>query len=202
MKIICIGRNYVEHINELQNQIPKEPVIFMKPKSAIANLGFPVHYPKFTEDLQYEAEVVVKICKNGARIKEELARNYIKEWTIGLDLTARDIQTRLKKSGLPWELSKAFDNSAILGTFVDIPFDKMDSSTFSLTQNGETVQEGNTKDMIYSIEKIIAFVSNYFTLQMGDLIFTGTPKGVGMILPYDEFEGKLNNQNLLKFEIT
>ncbi len=201
MKIICIGRNYLEHIKELNNKVPKEPVIFFKPKTAIANLGFPVYYPKFTDDLEYEAEVVIKICKNGSKIKEDQARNYFREWTVGLDLTARDIQTKLKKQGLPWELSKAFDNSAILGEFVPVPFDQLHSSEFELLQNGERVQIGNTKDMIFSFEKIIAYVSNFFTLQMGDLIFTGTPEGVGTILPYDEFEAKLNGISLLRFEI-
>lgn len=201
MKIICIGRNYIEHIKELNNKVPKEPVIFLKPKTAIANLGFPVYYPKFTDDLQYEAEVVIKICKNGARIKEDQARNYFKEWTVGLDLTARDLQTKLKKQGLPWELSKAFDNSAILGEFVPVPYDTMHSTEFELLQNEERVQLGNTKDMIFSVEKLIAYVSKYFTLQMGDLIFTGTPAGVGTILPYDEFEAKLDGVSLLRFEI-
>lgn len=201
MKIICIGRNYIEHIKELDNKVPKEPVIFLKPKTAIANLGFPVYYPKFTDDLQYEAEVVIKICKNGARIKEDQARNYFKEWTVGLDLTARDLQTKLKKQGLPWELSKAFDNSAILGDFVPVPYDTMQNTKFELFQNEERVQLGNTKDMIFPVEKIIAYVSKYFTLQMGDLIFTGTPAGVGTILPYDEFEAKLNGVSLLRFEI-
>lgn len=201
MKIICIGRNYLEHIHEKNNNIPKEPVVFLKPKTAIANLGFPVYYPKFTDDLEYEAEVVVKICKNGSKIKEDQAKNYFREWTVGLDLTARDIQTKLKKQGLPWELSKAFDSSAILGDFVPIPFDKLHNSEFELYQNGERVQIGNTKNMIFSIEKIIAFVSEFFTLQMGDLIFTGTPEGVGTILPYDEFEARLNGDSLLHFEI-
>jgi acylpyruvate hydrolase len=201
MKIICIGRNYLSHIEELKNEIPKEPVIFMKPKTAVANLGFQVYYPNFTEDLQFEAEVVVKICKNGKRIKAENARDYFKEWTIGLDLTARDIQTKLKKQGLPWELAKAFDNSAVIGNFVPVPYDTMYDTTFELYQNEERVQLGNTKDMIHSIEQIIAYVSKFFTLQMGDLIFTGTPEGVGMILPYDEFEGKLGGESLLKFTI-
>lgn len=201
MKIICIGRNYLPHIKELQNEVPKEPVIFMKPKTAIANLGFPVYYPKFTEELHYEAEVVIRICKNGARITESNARNYFKEWTVGLDLTARDLQTKLKKSGLPWEISKSFDNSAILGDFVPVPFDKLHDTNFELYQNEERVQLGNTKDMIFSIEQIIAYVSQFFTLQMGDLIFTGTPEGVGMVLPYDEFEGRLDGKTLLKVTI-
>lgn len=201
MKIICIGRNYLSHIEELKNEIPKEPVIFMKPKTAVANLGFQIYYPTFTEDLQFEAEVVVRICKNGKRIKAENAKEYFKEWTIGLDLTARDIQTKLKKQGLPWELAKSFDNSAVLGTFVPVPYDKMYDTSFELYQNEERVQLGNTKNMIYNIEQIIAYVSKFFTLQMGDLIFTGTPEGVGMILPYDEFEGKLGGESLLKFTI-
>ncbi len=202
MKIICVGRNYLEHINELSNQVPSEPVIFMKPKTAIANLAFPVYYPKFTDDLQFEAELVVKICKNGKRISESNARQYYNAWTVGLDLTARDLQSKLKKKGLPWELSKAFDNSAILGRFVPIPQDAdINATTFELFVNGEKAQTGYVKDMIFSIDKIIHFVSQYVTLQMGDLIFTGTPAGVGTVLPYDNFVGTLNGETLLEFEI-
>ena len=201
MKIICIGRNYLPHIKELANEVPTEPVIFMKPSTAIANLEIKVPFPNFTEDLQYEAEVVIKISKNGSRIREENAREYFREWTIGLDLTARDLQSKLKNKGLPWEISKAFDNSAIIGSFVPVPFDILQESAFELFQNENRVQLGNTSDMIFSIEKIIAYVSKFFTLQMGDLIFTGTPEGVGMILPYDEFKGKLNGETLLEFNI-
>ncbi len=201
MKIVCIGRNYLPHIKELSNKIPAEPVIFMKPKSSIAFLNKHVKYPRFTEELEYEAEVVIKISKNGSKIKESEARNFFEEWTIGVDLTARDIQRKLKKEGLPWERAKAFDNSAILGDFVPVPFEDLHDSIFEFYQNEERVQLGNTGDMIFSIEQIIAHVSRYFRLQMGDLIFTGTPAGTGLILPYDNFEGKLNGETLLRFTV-
>ena len=201
MKIICIGRNYAEHAKELNNPVPEEPVIFMKPKSAIARPGAPIHYPEFTDNLQYECEVVLRVCKNGRQIPERFARQYFDSWTVGLDFTARDVQTRLKAKGLPWEIAKSFDNSAAVGRF--IPFDpgELYGASFSLMVNKETVQRGHTSDLLFSFEKIISYVSNYFTLQIGDLIFTGTPKGVGAVLPFDSLEGYLNNEKLLEVEI-
>ncbi|HTO14745.1 MAG TPA: fumarylacetoacetate hydrolase family protein [Edaphocola sp.] len=201
MKIVCIGRNFLQHINELSNKVPSEPVIFMKPKSAIAFLNKHIKYPRFTEELEYEAEVVLKISKNGSRIPESEARNFFNEWTIGVDLTARDIQRKLKNEGLPWEKAKAFDNSAIIGDFVSVPFEELYDSYFELYKNEEQVQIGRTDDMIFSFEKIISYASQFFRLQMGDLIFTGTPAGTGMILPYDNFEGKLNGATLLQFTV-
>lgn len=200
MKIICIGRNYVAHVLELKNEIPSSPVIFLKPKTALVHQSYPVHYPEFTDDLQYEAEVVLRICKNGKNIAERHARNYYDKWTIGIDFTARDLQTKLKKQGLPWEMAKAFDGSCVVGDFVDIPKD-MKNVPFELYQNEEKVQSGNTDNMIFSFDKIVSFVSKYFTLQMGDLVFTGTPEGVGPVLPYDELVGKLNGAELLKVTI-
>lgn len=200
MKIICIGRNYVAHVLELKNEIPSSPVIFLKPKTALVHQSYPVHYPEFTDDLQYEAEVVLRICKNGKNIAERHARNYYDKWTIGIDFTARDLQTKLKKQGLPWEMAKAFDGSCVVGDFVDIPKDTK-NVPFELYQNEEKVQSGNTDNMIFSFDKIVSFVSKYFTLQMGDLVFTGTPEGVGPVLPYDELVGKLNGAELLKVTI-
>ena len=200
MKIICIGRNYVAHVLELKNEIPSSPVIFLKPKTALVHQSYPVHYPEFTDDLQYEAEVVLRICKNGKNIAERHARNYYDKWTIGIDFTARDLQTKLKKQGLPWEMAKAFDGSCVVGDFVDIPKD-MKNVPFELYQNEEKVQSGKTHNMIFSFDKIVSFVSKYFTLQMGDLVFTGTPEGVGPVLPYDELVGKLNGAELLKVTI-
>ncbi len=201
MKIICIGRNYAEHAKELNNPLPKEPIIFLKPKSALVRSGIPISYPAFTDNLQYECEIVLRICKNGRKIPEKYAHQYYDQWTVGLDLTARDIQDKLKKQGLPWELAKAFDNSAIVGNFIDIDRSQLYNTSFHLNLNDQTVQQGNTADLIFSFEKIISFISRFFTLQIGDLIFTGTPKGVGMILPYDNLEGFLNDEKLFEVEL-
>lgn len=193
MKIICIGRNYAEHAKELNNPVPKEPIIFLKPKSALIRTGASIYYPEFTDDLQYECEVVLRICKNGKHINQRFARQYFDAWTLGLDLTARDVQNRLKKEGMPWELAKAFDGSAYVGEFQSFEPEQLYSSSFSLFINGNTVQRGHTSDLIFSFEKLISYVSHYFSLQIGDLIFTGTPAGVGPLLPYDELEGFLNH---------
>jgi acylpyruvate hydrolase len=201
MKIVCIGRNYAEHAKELNNPLPKEPVIFMKPKSALARLGVPVHYPQFTDNLQYECEVVLRICKNGRHIPEKFARQYFDQWTVGIDFTARDIQNKLKDAGLPWERAKAFDDSAVVGTFVPVDDANLYNTGFSLNQNEIVVQEGNTADLIFSFEYLISYISQYFTLQIGDLIFTGTPKGVGAVLPYDKLEGFLNQVKMFEVDI-
>lgn len=201
MKIICIGRNYAEHAKELNNPLPKEPVIFMKPKSALARPGIPIHYPQFTDNLQYECEVVLKICKNGKQIPKKFAGQYFNQWTVGIDFTARDIQTKLKNAGLPWECAKAFDDSAVVGEFIDFNETELYSSQFSLNVNKQQVQLGNTADLIFRFEELISYISNYFTLQIGDLIFTGTPSGVGAVLPFDELEGFLNNRKMFEVAI-
>lgn len=192
MKIFCIGRNYSAHIEELNNETPKEPVVFMKPKSALARPDFPINYPPFTEDLHFEAEVVIRVCKNGKNIPLHEAANYYNEWTLGIDFTARDIQENLKKQGLPWEKAKAFDNSAYIGTLLPIPEHK--SASFEFYVNDELRQQGNTADMIYNFDQIIHHISQYFSVQIGDLIFTGTPEGVASLLPYDEIRGTLNGE--------
>lgn len=199
MKIICVGRNYSDHAKELNNPLPEQPVIFLKPKSALVKPGHPVLYPEFTDDLQYECELVLKICKNGKNIPERSADRYYNEWTVGLDLTARDLQRELKQKGLPWELAKSFDNAAALGRF--IPAQPQKPVYFSLNKNGEQVQAGNSSEMLFSFGHIIYFVSRYFTLEIGDLIFTGTPAGVGPLLPYDHMEGFLNGTKLLDLHI-
>jgi len=201
MKIICIGRNYAEHAKELNNPLPKEPVIFLKPKSALARPGLPIHYPEFTDNLQYECEVVLRVCKNGKQIPQKYARQYFDQWTVGIDFTARDVQNRLKTEGLPWEIAKAFDDSAVVGKFVPVDYDNLYSTSFSLSLNQETVQRGHTSDLIFSFEKLISHISQYFTLQIGDLIFTGTPQGVGQVLPYDTLEGYLNHEKMFEIEI-
>ncbi len=201
MKIFCVGRNYREHAIELGNQIPEDPIIFIKPSNAQLFNGQSLIYPEYTDDLQFEGELVLKVCKNGKKIELEDALDYISEWTVGIDFTARDIQNKYKKNGLPWEIAKGFDNSAAVGRF--LPFDRSnyDSTIFSLLRDGEKVQEGNTADMIFKIERIISFISQYFTIQIGDLIFTGTPAGVASVLPGDEFEGYLENEQVLNVNI-
>jgi acylpyruvate hydrolase len=195
MKIFCIGRNYIDHIHELNNEKPTEPIIFMKPKSALSRPNFPIKYPDFTEDLHYEAEVVIRINKNGKNIPIHEAHQYYNEWSLGIDFTARDIQNQLKSKGLPWEKAKAFDNSAFVGNFAPIPQNKYDVN-FQLYINNELKQDGNTKDMMFKFDEIITHISKYFSIQIGDLIFTGTPAGVGILLPYDELRGVLNGQEV------
>jgi 2-keto-4-pentenoate hydratase/2-oxohepta-3-ene-1,7-dioic acid hydratase in catechol pathway len=202
MKIICVGRNYVDHAKELGNDIPDEPVIFMKPKSALLQSHTPFYYPEFTNELNYECELVLRICKNGKYVQERHASNYNNGITVGIDFTARDIQDELKKKGLPWEKAKAFDNSAAIGKFVDItPGMNTKSINFCLYKNKELVQQGNSGKMIFSFDSIIAHVSNYFSLNIGDFIFTGTPAGVGECVVGDELEGFLEDQKLLDLSI-
>ena len=195
MKIICIGRNYVDHAKELNNPVPKNPLVFMKPPSALLINNKPFYYPEFTEDLHHELEVVLKIGKNGRHVQREFAADYCTEIALGIDFTARDVQSRLKAKGHPWEIAKGFDGSAVLSSFV--PMDKVNRSAieFHLSKNGETVQHGNTKDLIFSFEDIIMYVSKYFKLQMGDLIYTGTPAGVGPVKIGDELKGFLHTKN-------
>lgn len=191
MKIICIGRNYAEHAKELNNPVPIEPVVFMKPPTALLLDGRPFYYPEFTSDLHYELELVVKIGKNGRHIQPEHAESYIEEIGLGIDFTARDIQDRCKKNGHPWEIAKAFDHSAVLGSFVSSKELDLRSIEFELEKNKEIVQRGDSRDMIFSFSEIIVFISKFFRLQMGDYIFTGTPAGVGSVKIGDCLEGFL-----------
>ncbi len=202
MKIICVGRNYIDHAKELGNDVPDEPVIFMKPKSALIQPNSPFYYPEFTNELHYECELVLRICKNGRYIQQRHAPNYYNAITVGIDFTARDIQQELKKKGLPWEKAKAFDNSAMIGKFVEMTSiaDKKNIG-FSFTKNGEEVQVGNSKDMIFSFDVLVAHISNYFSLNIGDVIFTGTPAGVGECSVGDELEGFLGPDSLFKLEV-
>jgi 2-keto-4-pentenoate hydratase/2-oxohepta-3-ene-1,7-dioic acid hydratase in catechol pathway len=198
MKIICIGRNYVDHAKELGNEVPDEPVIFMKPKSALLNGFAPFYYPEFTNELHYECELVLRVSKNGRYIPEQYASTYIDAISVGIDFTARDIQDELKKKGLPWEKAKAFDNSAAVGKFVLLtPNYNTQGIKFSFMKNGETVQNGNSDDMIFGFNSIIAHISNYFSLNIGDLIFTGTPAGVGECLVGDNLEAYLGAEKML-----
>jgi 2-keto-4-pentenoate hydratase/2-oxohepta-3-ene-1,7-dioic acid hydratase in catechol pathway len=202
MKIICIGRNYAEHAKELGNEIPDEPIIFMKPKSALLQSHTPFYYPEFTNELHYECELVLRICKNGKYIQERHASNYYNGITVGIDFTARDLQDEAKKKGLPWEKSKAFDNSAAVGKFIDItPEINKKNINFTLLKNKEVVQKGNSAQMIFSFDALIANISNYFSLNIGDLIFTGTPAGVGECVVGDELEALIEDKSLLLFEV-
>ncbi len=202
MKIICVGRNYAEHAKELGNDIPDEPVIFMKPKSALLQSHTPFYYPEFTNELHYECELVLRICKNGKYIQDRHAGNYYNGIAVGIDFTARDIQDELKKKGLPWEKAKAFDNSAAVSKFIDItPAMNKKNINFSLNKNGEQVQKGNSSKMIFSFDKIIEHVSNYFSLNIGDIIFTGTPAGVGECVVGDELDCFIEDQKLLSIEV-
>jgi len=202
MKIICVGRNYAEHAKELGNDIPDEPVIFMKPKSALLQSHTPFYYPEFTNELHYECELVLRICKNGKYIQERHAGNYYNGIAVGIDFTARDVQDELKKKGLPWEKAKAFDNSAAFSKFIDItPEINKKNINFSLYKNKELVQQGNSGKMIFSFDSIIEHVSNYFSLNIGDVIFTGTPAGVGECVVGDELDCYIEDQKLLSVEV-
>lgn len=202
MKIICVGRNYADHAKELQNDVPAEPVIFMKPKGAILLPGKPLYYPEFTNDLQYECEMVVRIVKNGKHIAEKFAGKYYGDVTLGIDFTARDVQREQQKKGLPWEIAKGFDGSAAVGSFAPITESmNINELPFQLKKNKQVVQEGNTKDMIFTIDRIVTYVSKFFTLNIGDLIFTGTPAGVGPVEPGDHLEGYLQGIKVLDAEV-
>lgn len=201
MKIICIGRNYAEHAKELGNEIPEKPVIFMKPDTAVLKKGSDFYIPEFSDDIHYELEVVLKISKGGKYIQEENAANYYDEIGLGIDFTARDLQAKLKEKGLPWELAKGFDGSAVVSEFFKKEDFDMKNLNFSLMKNKEKVQDGNTSLMLFTPEKIIAFVSQYFTLRVGDLIFTGTPKGVGKVSENDILEAFLEDKKVLDLRI-
>lgn len=190
MKILCIGRNYAEHAKELNNAVPDRPIVFMKPATALLISDKPLYYPDFTRDLHYEAEIVLKIAKNGRHVQPEFAREYYQEIAFGIDFTARDLQSELKAKGHPWELAKAFDGSAPLSEFIPLSeLPNPDDIEFMLTKNGEQVQHGHSRDVIFSFDQLIVFISQYFKLQMGDLIFTGTPAGVGPVQVGDKLEG-------------
>lgn len=201
MKIFCIGRNYAEHAKELNNAIPTKPLIFMKPPTALLLDNKPFFYPDFTKNLHHEIEVVLKICKNGKAIQPEFAHRYYDKIGIGIDFTARDVQDELKAKGQPWELAKGFDNSAVLSEFVPLEdFDK-NNIQFHLTKNGEKVQIGSTKDLIFSFDTLVSYISQFFTLQQGDLIYTGTPEGVGAVKIGDKLEGFLEDKSMFTCEI-
>ena len=203
MKIICIGRNYAEHAAELNNALPKQPLIFMKPSTALLKDGKAFYYPEFSQDIHYELELVVKICRTGKSVAPKFAHKYYEEVGLGIDLTARDLQSKCKENGHPWEIAKAFDHSAIVGRF--LPKAEAQEAEghycFELQQDGQSVQQGDSRKMITDIDNLIAYVSKFFSLQKGDLIFTGTPAGVGPIAQGQEYKGFLKGQELLSCEI-
>ena len=204
MKIFCVGRNYAEHAKELGNALPEAPVIFMKPESALLAPGAKFEYPSFTSDLHYEIELVLRIGKTAKNIPAANALSCVDAITVGIDFTARDVQAGLKSKGLPWEKAKAWDNSAIVGEWK--PFNAEANADggeilFSLTKNGEKAQSGTTQDMIYSFETLLEHISGYFTLSPGDLVYTGTPAGVGPCLPGDTLAGFLGDEKLFELAI-
>jgi len=202
MKIICIGRNYVKHIEELQNERPAEPVVFMKPDSAVLLKQHPFVIPAFSSDIHHEVELLVKIAKVGKYIDPKFAHQYYDEIGLGIDFTARDLQQQLKDKGLPWEKAKAFDGSAVIGEFRSKKlFSSLENINFELKNNGQTVQMGNSGLMLWNIDELIAHVSKFFTLKIGDVIFTGTPEGVAKVMPNDVLEGFLENEKVFRINI-
>lgn len=201
MKIICIGRNYAEHAKELGNEIPENPVIFMKPDTAVLKKGNDFYIPEFSDDVHYELEVVLKISKGGKYIQKENASKHYDEIALGIDFTARDLQSQLKGKGLPWELAKGFDGSAVVSDFFPKENFDLKNLNFQLQKNKEIVQDGNTSLMMFSPDDIIAFVSQYFTLRVGDLIFTGTPKSVGKVSENDELEMFLEGEKVYHLRV-
>ncbi len=202
MKIICIGRNYILHAKELNNPVPEIPVWFMKPETSLIHKNRPFYYPEFSQDIHYETELVYRICKVGKYIDEKFAHTYYDAVGVGFDFTARDLQSEFKAKGLPWEPAKAFDGAAPLGKFIPIAnIPNPDSIEFSMRKNSKLIQEGNSKDMLFSIDRIIAYVSQFVTLKIGDLIFTGTPAGVGPIEVGDRLEAFVGDELLLTTDI-
>lgn len=202
MKIICIGRNYASHIEELQNERPTEPVVFMKPDSAVLLKQHPFVIPEFSQEIHHEIELIVKISKVGKHIDTKFAHKYYDEISVGIDFTARDVQDQLKAKGLPWEKAKSFDGSAVIGEFLPKKqFNSLENITFELTNNNKTVQKGNASLMLWKIDELISFVSQYFTLKIGDIVFTGTPEGVAVVKPEDVLEGFLEGNKLFSIKI-
>jgi 2-keto-4-pentenoate hydratase/2-oxohepta-3-ene-1,7-dioic acid hydratase in catechol pathway len=202
MKIICIGRNYIDHAKELKNPVPEKPVFFMKPDSALVLKNRPFFYPEFSEDVHHEIEVVIKINRLGRSIDEKYADRYFDEVALGVDFTARDLQAECKKKGLPWEVAKGFDYSAPLSDFVALKdLGDIQDLNFRLDLNGNTVQKANTRDMIFTVKQLISYVSKFMTLKTGDLIYTGTPAGVGPVKIHDHLEAYLEDEKLLDFHV-
>lgn len=202
MKILCIGRNYADHISELNNERPSEPVIFLKPDTAILKDNEPFYYPDFSNDIHHEVEIVLKINKIGKNIEAKFAHKYYDEIGVGIDFTARDLQSKLKEKSLPWEKAKAFNGSAPISGFVPkTRFTNLQNLNFHLEVNGDVRQKGNTNLMLWSFDEIIAEISTYFTLKTGDLVFTGTPAGVGKVIVGDKLTAFIENEEMMSFEV-
>jgi len=202
MKIICIGRNYVEHAKELNNPLPERPVFFLKPDTSLLIRNRPFFYPEFSEEIHFETELVIKINRNGKHIQEKFAKKYYNEIALGIDFTARDIQQNCKQKGLPWEVAKAFDNAAPISKIISMDeLQDKENIKFHLEINDQLVQEGSSVDMIFSFDQIISYVSQFITLKMGDLIYTGTPAGVGPVKIGDQLKGYLEDRKMLDFRI-
>lgn len=202
MKLICVGRNYADHITELSNERPKDPVLFIKPDSAILPREQDFYIPEFSNEIHHEIEVLLRICKVGKHIAPEFAHTYYDAITVGLDFTARDLQRELKQKGLPWEKAKGFDGAAVIGNWVPAKrFEDHNSLNFELQRNGEVVQSGNTALMLWGIDQLIAYVSTFFTLKKGDILFTGTPAGVGRVAPNDYLVGSLEGETMFSLKV-
>ncbi|WP_185213380.1 fumarylacetoacetate hydrolase family protein [Sphingobacterium mizutaii] len=202
MKIIAVGRNYIDHAKELNNPVPEKPVIFLKPDTAVLKDNKDFYYPEFSKDVHYEVELVLRVCNEGKHVSKKFAHKYYDAIGLGIDFTARDLQSELKAKGLPWELAKAFDHSAVVGELIaKEQFNVLQNLNFSLRKNGEMVQEGNSKDMIFDFDSLITFVSQYITLRKGDLIYTGTPAGVGPVQIGDKLEGFLEEKSMFTCQI-
>ncbi len=202
MKIICIGRNYEDHAREFGNKVPEKPIFFFKPDTSIVKRNRPFFYPDFSEDIHYETEIVLKISRLGKNIAEKFAHRYYDELTVGIDFTARDLQKKAKENGQPWEIAKGFEGSAPIGKFLKKKkFEDINNLNFKLEKNGEIVQEGNTKDLIFNFDQLIAYVSRFVTLKMGDLLFTGTPAGVGPVQINDRLTASIEDNVLLDFYV-
>lgn len=201
MKIFCVGRNYAKHAKELNNEVPSTPLIFMKPKTALLPNGLTFYYPEFSNDVHYEGEIVVKISKSIKSLEPSRVKDFIDGVSVGIDFTARDIQAKCKEKGHPWELAKSFDFSAAIGDFVEMDLEEISKSEIKVLKNGKQVQHGSAQDMIFNIPTLISFISHRFTLHRGDLIYTGTPAGVGPISRGDVFEIYLNDKRLLVTDI-
>lgn len=202
MKIICVGRNYTAHIEELKNEKPKDPVLFLKPDTSVLLRNQPFIIPEFSEDVQHEVEILVKINKMGKHINRKFAHKYYNEIGLGIDFTARDLQTQLQEKGLPWEKAKGFDGATVIGDFIPKEeFKDVNNINFSLEKNGKVVQKGNTLLMLWKIEELIEYISKYFTLKIGDVIFTGTPSGVAKVFPNDTLSGFIENNELFSIKI-
>lgn len=202
MKIIAVGRNYIDHAKELNNPVPEKPVIFLKPDTAVLKDNKDFYYPEFSKDIHFEVELVLRVCNEGKHVAKKFAHRYYDAIGLGIDFTARDLQSELKSKGLPWELAKAFDHSAVVGNMIlKDNFNDLNNLTFSLQKNDVEVQLGNSKDMIFDFDSLITFVSQYITLRKGDLIFTGTPAGVGPIEIGDKLEGFLEGKSIFTCQI-